>query len=136
MWRKTGEGRKRVAVKEITFIEAFAHNCELHTVKGGIEVKTGISELEKQVEPLEKQAEKAKVYLKKKEDLKNLDVNVFLLENDRLREQLAGVGEKYEIASRDLQETTEKYEHIKEEYDQIQTEIEELDKRIEQARSS
>ena len=94
-----------------------------------------LSELEKQVEPLEKQAEKAKVYLKKKEDLKNLDVNVFLLENDRLREQLAGVGEKYEIASRDLQETTEKYEHIKEEYDQIQTEIEELDKRIEQARS-
>ena len=49
-----------------------------------------LSELEKQVEPLEKQAEKAKVYLKKKEDLKNLDVNVFLLENDRLREQLAG----------------------------------------------
>lgn len=45
---ETGEGRKRVAVKEITFIEAFAHNCELHTVKGGIEVKTGISELEKQ----------------------------------------------------------------------------------------
>ena len=39
-----------------------------------------LSELEKQVEPLEKQAEKAKVYLKKKEDLKNLDVNVFLLE--------------------------------------------------------
>ena len=38
-----------------------------------------LSELEKQVEPLEKQAEKAKVYLKKKEDLKNLDVNVFLL---------------------------------------------------------
>ena len=46
------------------------------------------------MEPLEKQAERSKGLPEEKEDLKNLDVNVFLLENDRLREQLAGVGEK------------------------------------------
>ena len=46
-----------------------------------------LSELEKQIGPLEKQSEVAKVYLKKKEELKTLDVNVFLLENIRLREQ-------------------------------------------------
>ena len=94
-----------------------------------------LSELEKQVEPLEKQSEKARIYLKKKEQLKDLDVNVFLLENARLKEQLAGVKEKYEIASGDLRETTSKYEHIKEEYEQVQAEIEQLDKQIEEERS-
>ncbi len=92
-------------------------------------------ELEKQVGPLEKQSEKAREYLKKKEELKNLDVNAFLLENARLKEQLAEVGGRYEIAEGELQETSEKYEHIKEEYDQVQSEIEELDKRIEEARA-
>ena len=53
-----------------------------------------LSELEKQVEPLEKQSEKARIYLKKKEQLKDLDVNVFLLENARLKDQLAGGCEK------------------------------------------
>lgn len=101
-----------------------------------VRVSDILSELEKQVGPLEKQSEKAKVYLKKKEELKNLDVNVFLLENNRIREQLNGIEEKYNIASGDLAQTTEKYEGIKQEYEQIQAEIESLDERIEQARTS
>ena len=95
-----------------------------------------LTELEKQVEPLEKQSEKAKVYLKKKEELKTLDVNVFLLENRRIREQLAELEEKHNIAENDLQETTEQYGHIKEEYERIQGEIEALDEAIEAARSN
>ena len=101
-----------------------------------VRVNDILSELEKQVGPLEKQSEKAKVYLKKKEELKTLDVNVFLLENQRIREQLASVEEKYQIASGDLNQTSEKYEGIKQEYEQIQAEIESLDERIEQARTS
>ncbi len=95
-----------------------------------------LSELEKQIGPLEKQSEVAKIYLKKKEELKTLDVNVFLLENNRIKEQLQAVEEKYDIASDDLQETSEKYEGIKEEYERIQEEIESLDAAIEQARST
>lgn len=52
-----------------------------------------LSELEKQVGPLEKQSEVAKVYLRKKEELKTLDINVFLLENKKLREQLSSMEE-------------------------------------------
>lgn len=89
-----------------------------------------LSELEKQVGPLEKQSEKAKIYLKKKEELKTLDVNVFLLENVRLKEQLKGVEEKYEIASHDLDDTSKRYENIKSEYEIIQKEIEELEAAI------
>ncbi len=94
-----------------------------------------LSELEKQVGPLEKQSEVAKVYLKKKEELKTLDVNVFLLENQRIKEQLQATEEKFQIASGDLSDTSEKYEGIKEEYERIQEEIESLDAAIEQARS-
>ena len=94
-----------------------------------------LSELEKQIGPLEKQSETAKVYLKKKEELKALDVNMFLLDNVRIREQLESVEEKYRIAGGDLQDTTEKYEGIKAEYEQVQADIEMLDHSIEEART-
>ena len=99
-----------------------------------VRVNDILSELEKQVGPLEKQSEVAKVYLRKKEELKSLDINVFLLENKRLREQLASAEEKYNLASTELGETGEKYEGIKEEYERIQQEIESLDAAIEAAR--
>lgn len=101
-----------------------------------VRVNDILSELGKQVGPLEKQSEKAKVYLKKKEELKAYDVNVFLLENKRLKEQLSGVEEKLGIANTDLEETGGKYEGIKEEYERIQEEIEGLERGIENARNS
>ena len=99
-----------------------------------IRVNDILSELEKQVGPLEKQSEKAKIYLKKKEELKELDVNMFLLENSRIREQLADVEEKYRIAKDDYDETIERYEKVRTEYDSIQARIEELEQEIESTR--
>ncbi len=101
-----------------------------------VRVNDILAELEKQTGPLEKQAEKARVYLRKKEELKNLDVNVFLLENVRVREQLVEVEGKLQIAAGDLQETTDRYESIKEEYERIQGRIEQLDQEIEAARAT
>ncbi|MBD5465129.1 MAG: chromosome segregation protein SMC [Lachnospiraceae bacterium] len=99
-----------------------------------VRVNDILSELEKQISPLEKQSETAKVYLKKKEELKTLDVNVFLLENSRLKEELNGLEQKYQIAKDDLDTTSSKYENIKNEYEAVQNEIEELDKAIVSAR--
>ena len=101
-----------------------------------VRVNDILSELEKQVGPLEKQSEKAKIYLKKKEELKELDVNMFLLENSRAREQLAGVEEKYRIAKDDYDATVEQYEKVRTEYDSIQSKIEELEQEIEYARNT
>lgn len=101
-----------------------------------IRVNDILSELEKQVGPLEKQSEKAKIYLKKKEELKELDVNMFLLENSRIREQLAGVEEKYRIAKNDYDETVEQYDKVRAEYDSIQSRIEELEQEIEDTRNT
>lgn len=94
-----------------------------------------LSELEKQIGPLEKQSETAKIFLRKKEELKTLDVNMFLLENRKIREQLQSVEEKCGVANGDLQETTERYEGIKTEYEQIQSQIGMLDESIESART-
>ena len=101
-----------------------------------VRVNDILAELENQIGPLEKQSEKARVYLKKKEELKTLDVNVFLLENIHVRQQLEEVGNKLHIASGDLEDTTRKYEQIKEEYEQIASRIELLDQEIEAARNT
>jgi chromosome segregation protein len=95
-----------------------------------------LSELEKQVEPLERQAGKARVFLKKREELRELDVNVFLLENGKLSEQLEDAQEKSEIAKSDYENTVEQYEKIKVEYDNVQTRLDEIDKEIEEARNN
>ncbi|MCM1252361.1 MAG: chromosome segregation protein SMC [Clostridium sp.] len=101
-----------------------------------VRVNDILAELEKQIDPLEKQSEKARVYLRKKEELKTLDVNVFLVENISIKEQLDSVDEKLSIAGGELDDTTNKYEHIKEEYEQIESRIELLDQSIEQARAT
>lgn len=95
-----------------------------------------LSELEKQVGPLEKQSEKAKIYLKKKEELKTVDVNMFLLENNHLEEQLEKASENLIVANKDLESVKMQYESIKDEYDKMQLEIEELDNTINEERAS
>jgi len=101
-----------------------------------VRVNDILSELEKQIGPLEKQSETAKIYLKKREELKTLDVNMFLLENNRLQEQLKSAQEKFDIASADLEQTSAQYEKIKEEYEQIEGQIEFLGEEIEAQRST
>jgi chromosome segregation protein len=95
-----------------------------------------LSELEKQVEPLEKQAGKARVFLKKREALRELDVNVFLLENKKLSGQLNETQKKGEIAKADYDDTAKQYEKIRAEYDTVQARLDELDREIEEARNN
>ena len=100
-----------------------------------VRVRDILGVLEEQVEPLAKQAEVAKDYLKKKEDLKNYDINLFLLDSKRIDSDLISIEEKLTIANKDLLETQEKYEGIKQEYSDIELKIEELDSKIEEKRN-
>ena len=94
-----------------------------------------LSELEKQIDPLEKQSEKAKEYLKHRERLKTLDVNMFLLENKNQKEQLEEAGKNLDIASESLEEAKESYQKAKEEHENLQKELERLDAEIDEARA-
>ena len=93
-----------------------------------------LSELTRQLAPLEKQAETAKVYLKKKEVLKQLDIQMFLVEMARIREQLKAVEEKYEIAQSDLEETCKSFDVTKTEYENLEKELEILETEIQKSR--
>ena len=101
-----------------------------------VRVKDILGELEKQIGPLERQSEKAKIYIRKKEELKTLDVNMFLLENNSIKEQLTKVEENHSIASGQLEEVSGRYERTKEEYEQIAETLETLDKSIEEERKT
>ena len=95
-----------------------------------VRVSDILSELERQVGPLEKQAEKAKIYLKKKEGLKSYDVNMFLLEVDRIENQQKDVQGKYRIADQELKDAGEAYEGVKAEYEKMEQDMADMDRRI------
>ncbi len=116
--------RKDTAVKKLESEEANL-----------VRVKDILSELEKQVGPLEKQAETAKIYLKKRDELKTLDVNVFLLENDRIKTSLDDVNGKIKIASDEYNDTGRRFERIKEEYSEMEEKVTILNERIENERN-
>src|SRR5699024_2888300 len=93
-----------------------------------------LQELEKQLGPLEKQSETAREYLKKKEELKTYDINMFLLEEERIRERMKEVEEKYGIASSEMEDSNRRYEEMKAEYEAIEEEVEQIDLAIETAK--
>ncbi len=95
-----------------------------------VRVNDILSELEKQIGPLEHQSEKAKAYLKKKEELKTYDVNMFLMEMERMEEQLKTVENNMGIAGKDLEECNRSYTNIKTEYEQIEQDMEAADEKI------
>ena len=93
-----------------------------------------LTELEKQIGPLAKQSETAKVYLRKKEELKTYDINMFLLETARLKAELAIVDEKIKIAQDELDSVTVQYENTKTEYEEIEVQTDEIDNSLERAK--
>lgn len=99
-----------------------------------IRVNDILTELERQVGPLEKQSEKAQIYLKAHEELKNLDVNLFLMQNGETMKQLEDLKEKLGIASGDLERTGQQYEETRTSYEELGTELENLDQTIETTR--
>ena len=94
-----------------------------------------LSELEKQIGPLQKQSEVAREYLKKKEELKTFDINMFLLETERIRDLIREIEEKLQLATDELSEASIRYEEMKAEYEAIEEEVEGIDLSIEKAKS-
>jgi len=101
-----------------------------------VRVNDILSELERQVGPLERQSEKAKIFLKYKEELKTLDVNAFLLENQRLQKQLEELNEKLGITNGELEDVKGQYNGVREEYDRVQEAISALEKEIDDFRKA
>ena len=97
-------------------------------------VRDILGELSRQLAPLEKQSETARVYLKKKETLKHLDIQLFLSEMEQIRAQLKENEEKCRIVQSDLETTAADFEKTKTEYDRLEKELEKLEEEIQKAR--
>ena len=100
-----------------------------------IRVSDILSELEKQVKPLEKQSEVAKKYLSLKSELKEYDINMFLLEVSEIREKLNSINEKLEISDNDLNNARETYENIKKDFETLEQKMEAISLKIEEKKN-
>ena len=99
-----------------------------------VRVSDILSELEKQIGPLQRQSEVAKEYLKKKESLKTYDINMFLLETSRLKDEISALDEKIDITQNDLNNANAQYENTKAEYEAIELQTDEIDVALERSK--
>ncbi|EET61706.1 RecF/RecN/SMC N-terminal domain protein [Marvinbryantia formatexigens DSM 14469] len=93
-------------------------------------VRDILSEITRQLGPLQKQSEKAKIYLQRKEELKTLDINMFLLEDGRVKAQLEEVCQKISISDGDIARAGEQLEAAKSEYEAAEQRMEGLNTAI------
>ena len=99
-----------------------------------LRVSDVLSELEKQVGPLHRQAETARTYLKLRDELKVYEVGMFFKESEDLRKKLSGVEEKLRISKEDLTSTSASVEEYRRGYEEATGKREALDRQIERDR--
>ena len=94
-----------------------------------------LSEIEKQIGPLERQSKVAKQYLGYRDELKKYDVNMFLLEHGRINEEKKKLEEKNAIALSDLNSTKDSYDLAKIEYEKLEEAIEEINNQTDEIKN-
>lgn len=97
-----------------------------------LRVKDILAELEKQVAPLESQAQKAKTYLNLKEELKKYEISLFLKDYDSLREETEEIDKNIQNTKKELDEAKAEKEKSKSQYEEIEQSISQFDLSIEQ----
>ena len=93
-----------------------------------------LSELTRQLGPLERQSETARIYLARRDTLRELDVNSFLLENEETSRELKELDAKNTQANEELEENQKAYGQTKVEYDRLEEELEQLNVQMDQLR--
>lgn len=89
-----------------------------------------LTELTNQLGPLRRQSETARIYLQKKENLKALDINLFLLDSQATEQRLTELKDKESDVLKELEETRRINEEARKEYETLEKAIEALDERI------
>ena len=92
-----------------------------------VRVNDILTEISGRLGPLKKQSEVARIYLDKRETLRDLDVNLFLIEESRSREELEETAKKAKIADDEISQVTADLEKTKEEYLRLDSEISEIE---------
>ncbi len=93
-----------------------------------------LSEIEKQVGPLEKQSQVAKEYLRLTKDLEKYDINLFLLDYEKHMKEKEESLEHQEIINADIANTKQEYDNTKLEYERLEGEIGEFTSKIDESK--
>ncbi len=119
--------KRRKSITEKNLEAERANLCRIHDI---------IAEIEKQVEPLGKQAEIAKEYLKYRDELKVLDVDLFFKDYNQMKDSISGIGEKDKIVCNDLDEAKKTLEIMRGEYEELEREIQLRAEKLEDRRNA
>ena len=101
-----------------------------------LRVRDILAELEKQVGPLQSQAEKAREYLRLKDDLKKYEISLFIQDYDSYSEELAEVKENIRNTEQELAAEKDRQESTKAEFEQVESQIRAFDELLEQKREA
>ena len=91
-------------------------------------------ELEKQLGPLKNQAEIAKKYLELKEQLKNLEINIYLYQYDNANSLKAEIGSRLQGIEEDLKDKQIMFDKAVKEFDDALLNMKNMDESIEKLR--
>jgi len=94
-----------------------------------------LSEIEANIEPLKQQSDKARRYLELKEELKQLEVGVFVRNIEENREKLKQIVEDEEIMKTHAEEASKKMQEIQEEKENLKKAVDTLIEEIEKTQN-
>lgn len=100
-----------------------------------VRVSDILSELEKQVGPLARQSEKARQYLKLKEELKAYEIGAFFMESTEWKGKLATAEQNLAVVGSDLEQCRKEAEALRERYEDLTEKNEALEKEMEARRT-
>lgn len=106
----------------------------LNTEDNLVRINDIVTELSGQLEPLLKQSQKAKKYLDLREEMKKLEVNVFMQTVDKLKRDIAETDEKFKIVTEQFLKIEAENKKGDEEIDRLNELADSLDNEIEQKR--
>jgi len=91
-----------------------------------------LSEIETNIEPLKAQSEKAKKYLNIREELKNIEIGLFLYNIEKYKKELEEIVKDEEIYNSQLSDEEGKLERIKQLKEELKNQIDEITLKIEE----
>ncbi len=91
-----------------------------------------LSEIEVNLEPLKAQSEKARTFLKLKEELKNIEVGLFLYDIENYKQKLEQIIKDEDILKSQNEDETEKMTNLNNLKDELKKELDEITSKIEE----
>ena len=101
-----------------------------------VRVNDILTELEKQVGPLERQAKVAKEFLSLREELKTFDVNSYIMEYDSITQNLNEYKKREKLLSDDLNDAKASLEKSKQDYENITADLKKIDEELDELRNA